>query len=432
MEYRHSINPCPLTLSDYKKLKTKHRTDLKLAKSSHTSSKFNMITNDSKATHRLSAELLGRKVKYPLPNASPVELPLLFSNYFSNKLDSILNSLPVPTSDSTRKLTESTLSTFSNPTITQIVSLINIAKSCSSLDPLPIKITHQIFSTLAPLLLKIFIQSITSGTVPVYFKKAIITPVLKKPNLDSLNTANYRPISNLSTHSKILERVIASQLTDYLDDNNILHPIQSAYTPRKSTETALTKITSDLLSTLDNTNGTILVLLDMSAAFDTLDHDILLHRLSSIGITGLALQWFQSYLHGRTSSVCINNNYSPSHMISHGVPQGSVLGPILFNIYLLPLFNILDKHKDISFHTYADDIQIYLKCNDDPSSAPDKLTKCITDIHNWLNTNSLRLNPAKSESIFLHLPYRSNHIEQPPLIQSGSIPIVYSDKVRNL
>ena len=119
-------------------------------------------------------------------------------------------------------------------------------------------------------------------------------------------------------------------------------------------------------------------------------------------------------------------------MISHGVPQGSVLGPILFNIYLLPLFNILDKHKDISFHTYADDIQIYLKCNDDPSSAPDKLTKCITDIHNWLNTNSLRLNPAKSESILLHLPYRSNHIEQPPLIQSGSIPIVYSDKVRNL
>ena len=169
----------------------------------------------------------------------------------------------------------------------------------------------------------------------------------------------------------------------------------------------------------------------MSAAFDTLNHKVLIHRLLSIGITGKALDWFKSYLNG-TSSVCINNQYSPPMPITHGVPQGSILGPILFNIYLLPLFQTIEKHEVISFHTYADDIQLYLKCNDVPHSTPQKLSNCITDIHNWLNINSLRLIPSKSESMFLHLPLRSMEINYPPLITSCSTPIEYTETVRNL
>ena len=139
---------------------------------------------------------------------------------------------------------------------------------------------------------------------------------------------------------------------------------QSAYLPHTSTESALTLITSDLLSGLNNNRGIILVLLDMSSAFDTLDHNVLIHRLSAIGITGIALNWFTSYITNRSSSVRINTHSSPSRSLTHGVPQGSVLGPLLFNIYLLPMFDIFTNYPDISFHTYADDLQLYLNCTD--------------------------------------------------------------------
>ena len=105
----------------------------------------------------------------------------------------------------------------------------------------------------------------------------------------------------------------------------------------------------------------------MSSAFDTLDHNVLINRLSAIGITGIAINWFTSYITNRSSSVRINTHSSPSRSITHGVPQGSVLGPLLFNIYLLPMFDIFTDYPDISFHTYADDLQLYINCTDFPT-----------------------------------------------------------------
>ena len=108
----------------------------------------------------------------------------------------------------------------------------------------------------------------------------------------------------------------------------------------------------------------------------TLDHNVLIHILSAIGITGIALNWFTSYITNRSSSVRINTHTSPSRSITHGVPQRSVLGPLLFNIYLLPMFDIFTDYPDISFHTYADDLQLYLS-TDSPTYAPDRLSSCI-------------------------------------------------------
>ena len=152
----------------------------------------------------------------------------------------------------------------------------------------------------------------------------------------------------------------------------------------------------------------------MSSAFDTLDNNVLIHRLSAIGITGIALDWFTSYITNRSSSVRINTHSSPSRSITHGVPQGSVLGPLLFNIDLLPMFDIFTDYPDISFHTY--DLQLYLNCTDSPTYAPDRLSSCIKSIHHWLTSNSLKLNPTKTEAIFLHLPLRSSSLPDPPPI----------------
>ena len=145
-----------------------------------------------------------------------------------------------------------------------------------------------------------------------------------------MSPSNYRPISKLSIHSKILNRVISSQFITYLTTNKIPNIFQSAYIPHKSTESALTLINSDLLSGLNNNRGSILILLDMSSAFDTLDHNVLTSRLSTIGITCIALNWFTYYISNRSSTVRINSHSSPP-----------ALSPMVFPRVLFYVISIL-------------------------------------------------------------------------------------------
>ena len=152
----------------------------------------------------------------------------------------------------------------------------------------------------------------------------------------------------------------------------------------------------------------------MFSAFDTIDHNVLIHRLSDIGITGIALNWFTSYITNRFSSVRINTHSSTSYSITNGVPHGSFLGLLLFNIYLLPMFDIYTDYHDISFHTYADDLQLYLHCTESPTYASDRLYSCIKSIHQWLTSNSLKLSPTETEAIFFHLPLCSSTLPELP------------------
>ena len=152
----------------------------------------------------------------------------------------------------------------------------------------------------------------------------------------------------------------------------------------------------------------------MSSAFDTLDHNVRIYRLSAIGITGIALNWLTSYITNRSSSVRSNTYYSPIHSITQGLTQGSVLGPLLFNIYLLPMFDMFTDYPDISLHTYADDLQLYINCTYFPTYAPDLLSSYIKSIHQWLTSNSLKLNPTKMEAINLKLHLRSSTLPEPP------------------
>ena len=154
--------------------------------------------------------------------------------------------------------------------------------------------------------------------------------------------------------SKLLERHIAADLRYYIDENTLLDPFQSAYRPRHSTETALVRIHDDILQALDLKNGVILVLLDLTAAFDTVDHGMLLRQLYSIGIRDSALAWVTSYLSDRTLAIKICHVVSRHQRLECGVPQGSVLGPLLFTIYCMPISSIFAKHG-VKYHMYADD-----------------------------------------------------------------------------
>ena len=183
--------------------------------------------------------------------------------------------------------------------------------SCS-LDLLPTSLLLE-FDDLLPTLTNIINFSLSSGTFPSTFRSAVVKPLLNKTSLNPTNLKNYRPVSKISFMSKIkiTEEVVLQQLLAYLTEHKLICPSQSAYRPHHSTETAILKITNDFLLALDSGNISLLTLLDLSAAFDTTDHFILLNRLQHMyGISGTALSWFSSYLTNRTQSVIVDDHIS--------------------------------------------------------------------------------------------------------------------------
>ncbi|KAL0150403.1 hypothetical protein M9458_054220 [Cirrhinus mrigala] len=209
----------------------------------------------------------------------------------------------------------------------ELNKLITVSKPTTCLlDPVPTKLLKELLPVAEEPLLNIINSSLSLGHVPKPFKLAVIKPLIKKPQLDPSELANYRPISNLPFMSKILEKVISAQLCSFLQKNDIYEEFQSGFRPHHSTETALVKITNDLLLASDQGCISLLVLLDLSAAFDTIDHDILIDRLQNYaGIQGQALKWFRSYLSDRYHFVYLNGESSQLSPVKYGVPQGSVL-----------------------------------------------------------------------------------------------------------
>ena len=251
-------------------------------------------------------------------------------------------------------------------------------------------------------------------------------------DLDQNNLKNYRPVSNLPFISKLLEKTVLRQLNDHISTNNLLHHFQSAYRANHSTETALVHILNDLLLETDTGKISLLTLLDLSAAFDTIDHAILLSRLQgTFGVGGTALDWFKSYLTDRLQLVCIDGAQSEPVKLTCGVPQGSVLGPVLFTLYTAPLANIIRQYN-INFHFYADDTQLYNSATpDNMSSLLSETNACYAEIQNWMTVNKLKLNGDKTEALLIGTQARLSSLSVDSLqLCENLIPL--SDSAKNL
>ena len=274
-------------------------------------------------------------------------------------------------------------------------------KSCD-LDPLPTKLLKSCLDILLTPITKIVNLSLESVSFPNVLKLSHITPLLKKPSLSKDDMKNYRPVSNLNFISKIIEKIISNRIRSHLDKYNLSNPNQSAYKPLHSTETALLKIHNDICMSMDTGKTTALVLLDLSAAFDTLDHSSIIELLSGwYGISGTALNWVRSYLSNRVQMVKLLDKLVEPFKTDYGVPQGSVLGPLLFTLYTAPLSSVISRHH-ICHHLYADDTQIYLSLSKtDPEMSLSLVQQCLQDVSDWMIASKLKLNPDKTEFILI-------------------------------
>ena len=410
------------------------------SKENHYTAKIMEAKGDPKALFKISKNMLGVKFTEKLPSHScQHRLAEDFNAFFEHKIVTIRNELlpsvaePCHATACDSKFEGDHLTYFEEASQTEIRKLIlkSPSKSCE-LDPIPTWLLKMCIDAIVPMVKPLISASLAQCVVPQTLKEAHVRPLLKTMESDHEEMKSYRPVSNLPFLSKLIERVVAARLDYHLCENDLMGDVQSAYRKFHSTETALIKVHSDIASALDEGSVCALLMLDTSAAFDTIDHQILLKRLEcTFGIAGRALAWLRSYMTERYQCVVVGDSASSKRSLAFGVPQGSVLGPKLYCMYTAPIADIIKQHE-LSCHVYADDTQLYFKMDpsfEDMSHGITKLEACVSDIKKWMNVNFLKLNEGKTEFII----FKSKH--QNPInstITIGNCEIQPVECVRNL
>ena len=276
-----------------------------------------------------------------------------------------------------------------------LINQLNVSKA-SGPNGVPTRILQMISNEISSPLSKIFNMALVTGTHPERLKLVNVIPTFKKGS--RLLVSNYRPITLLSNLNKIFEKMVFKRINNFIEQNDCLYSLQFGFRQKHSTTHALINITEKIREALDQNKVSCGIFVDLQKAFDTVNHEILLYKLNYYGFRGIINDWFRSYLYERKQTVSINGFESETKIIPHGVPQGSVLGPILFLLY------INDLHKCIKFSEtfhFADDTNL-LNISNDYKTLQNNVNRDLISLHEWLLANKISLNKDKTELIYFH------------------------------
>src|SRR6188768_860423 len=396
------------TLNDFK---IQSRLVSRLIANSKRSYYRNIISLCSKQPKKLWStmnSLLFRNTPAVLPNAlSHSTLATSFLNFFEQKITKLCSAFTSSHNVSPHTdppIIPPRLSSFSPASTDEVkTAILKSSNASCDLDIIPTFLLKSCLDSLLLPITNIINLALLEGIFPDSFKSASVRPLLKKHNLPTDDLSSYRPISNLNFISKVLERILLSRINNHLQTFPSICPFQSAYRKFHSTETALLRIQNDLLVASNQQNVSALVLLDLSA----------------------------SYLTDRSQYITVGEHRSSPAPLSTGVPQGSVLGPLLFTLYTTPISQIL-SNCSVSFHLYADDTQLYISfSSSDSTSNLSVLSSTLDTIHSWLTLNRLTVNPAKTEFLLIGTKQQRSKITNCSISFLG-IPITPSIHARNL
>ena len=395
----------PHDLQLYKDYKRKLQQIMRITERNYYHNLLQENQSNLKKTWKVLKDIIGRKKSNLFPKKFLVghrevtdkkQIASGFNNYFTHVGTELQRNIPKSNINPLLYIRDTNLNSIYIPPVTKtelLTLILNLKESSCGYDGIHSRVIKQTYSLFFEPLKHVLNLSIIQGFFPEEMKIAKVIPLYKHGDASKFN--NYRPISVLPLFSKLLEKLMYNRLLEFINKHNILYKYQFGFRESHSTSIALTILIDNIMNAIDEGNIVVGLFLDFQKAFDTVNHDILLQKLLKYGIRGTAYDWMRSYLSCRSQYVVFNNAQSPKSNVTCGVPQGSVLGPLLFLLYINDIVNVSTALLPIIF---ADDTNLFLKgkCVNEVI----RLMNCeIEKIVHWLHANKLSLNISKTHYV---------------------------------